>query len=48
MESIKDRIEQLRQELEYHGHRYYDEDDPEISDNQYDQLSLELRALERD
>lgn len=48
MESIKSRIDQLRKELEYHGRRYYDEDDPEISDYQYDQLSLELRALERD
>lgn len=48
MELIKNRIEQLRRELEYHNKRYYDEDNSEISDYEYDKLSLELRALERD
>jgi len=42
------RIEDLRKELEYHEHRYYDLDDPEIDDAAYDALMRELEALERD
>jgi DNA ligase (NAD+) len=41
-----ERAAQLRSELEYHGHRYYVLDDPEISDPQYDALLNELRDLE--
>jgi DNA ligase (NAD+) len=40
------RAEELRRQLEYHGHRYYVLDDPEISDAEYDELLNELRALE--
>ena len=28
----KERIEELRQQVEYHAKKYYDEDKPEISD----------------
>ncbi len=37
---------ELRKQLEHHGHRYYVLDDPEISDDAYDTLLDELRALE--
>jgi DNA ligase (NAD+) len=40
------RASDLRRELERHGHRYYVLDDPEISDEAYDALLDELRALE--
>ena len=36
----------LRDALEYHGHRYYVLDDPEISDAEYDRLFHELLDLE--
>jgi DNA ligase (NAD+) len=40
------RAAQLRKQLEYHGHRYYVLDDPEIGDDDYDALLDELRAIE--
>ena len=40
------RADELRSQLEYHGHRYYVLDDPEISDPDYDALLNELRDLE--
>ena len=36
----------LREELNYHNHRYYILDDPEISDSQYDVLMEKLREIE--
>ena len=41
------RAKELREQLAYHGHRYYVLDDPEIGDDAYDALLDELRALER-
>ena len=43
----KKRIEELRRQVEYHAKRYYDDDDPEISDFEYDMLMVELRNLEK-
>ena len=40
------RAGELREQLEYHSHRYYVLDDPEIGDEEYDRLLDELRALE--
>jgi DNA ligase (NAD+) len=45
-EAVAQRAEELRRQLEYHGHRYYVLDDPEISDAQYDELLNELRDIE--
>ena len=42
------RAAELRKQLEYHGHRYYVLDDPDITDVEYDALLNELRDLERD
>jgi DNA ligase (NAD+) len=42
----KQRIEELREQIRHHNHRYYELDDPEISDAEYDQLLRELEALE--
>ena len=41
-----ERAAQLREELTEHGRRYYVLDDPVITDDQYDQLLDELRAIE--
>ncbi|HEX7504926.1 MAG TPA: NAD-dependent DNA ligase LigA, partial [Syntrophales bacterium] len=40
------RISELRELIEYHNRRYYQLDDPEISDYEYDRLMRELTALE--
>lgn len=44
----KERIEELRKQVEYHAKRYYDDDKPEISDFEYDMLMVELRNLEKE
>ena len=46
--TIKNRIEQLREEINRHNDLYYREARPEISDEQYDRLMRELLDLERD
>jgi DNA ligase (NAD+) len=43
---VATRADELRRQLEYHGHRYYVLDDPEISDPEYDALLGELRDIE--
>lgn len=45
-EAAINRIETLRSLIRYHNRRYYQLDDPEISDLQYDQLMRELIELE--
>ena len=42
-----ERAAELRREVEYHNNKYYVQDDPEISDTQYDDLLRELNALEQ-
>lgn len=45
---VKKRIKELEALLEKHNDLYFNQDDPELTDNEFDQLSLELRALERE
>ncbi len=45
-ETARLRIEELRRQIEYHSRRYYDEDAPEIEDDEFDALTRELRKLE--
>ena len=40
------RVEELRDQLNYHSYRYYVLDDPEVSDAEYDELTRELASLE--
>jgi len=47
-ESARDKIEDLKTRLDYHNRRYYQLDDPEISDAEYDLLLRELIALEQE
>lgn len=44
----KKRAEELRKLIEYHSDRYYNQDDPEISDYEFDQLTRELRQIEKE
>ncbi len=46
--SPAERAAELRKILDHHGYRYYVLDDPEIGDDQYDELIDELRAIEAD
>jgi DNA ligase (NAD+) len=45
-EEAKNRIEQLTSELNSHNHLYYVENNPTLSDFEFDQLLLELQKLE--
>ena len=47
-QKAKQRIEELRELIEYHAKKYYDEDEPEISDFEYDMLMNELKNLEKE
>jgi len=40
-------VAELRRQVEYHNYRYYIQDDPEISDAEYDRLFGRLLELER-
>lgn len=46
MQNPKDRIEELTKLLNYHNHKYYVEDSPEIQDFEYDAMLRELENLE--
>ena len=42
------RAKELRDLLNYHSHKYYVEDDPEIGDYEYDMLQRELAEIEKE
>jgi DNA ligase (NAD+) len=46
--ALQARAEELRQQINHHNYRYHVLDSPEIADAEYDQLMLELRAIEND
>ena len=45
-QEAKIKIEQLKNELKYHSDRYYNHDNPEITDYEYDMLLQELKTIE--
>lgn len=45
-ELARQRLEELRRQINFHAHLYYVLDDPQISDGEYDRLFQELLALE--
>jgi DNA ligase (NAD+) len=45
-EKAREKIEQLRAEINHHNYRYYVLDDPEVADAEYDGLMRELKRLE--
>lgn len=46
LETAKKRTAELKSLIEYHNKRYYEQDEPEISDYDYDMLYRELESLE--
>ncbi|TKB50656.1 NAD-dependent DNA ligase LigA [Ferrimonas sediminicola] len=46
-DNAKQRIERLSREIERHNHAYYVEDNPSITDAEYDRMMRELQALEQ-
>ena len=47
-DSLLERVNELKEQLNYHAHRYYVLDDPEIPDVEYDRLFHELKKIEVD
>ena len=45
-QEAKARIDELRETIDYHSQLYYDNDAPEIEDDEFDALTRELKALE--
>jgi len=45
--NIEKKINSLKQEINYHNIKYYNENDPKISDHEYDLLLRELEKLEK-
>lgn len=43
---VKKQIKELTKKTAYHAEQYYDNDQPEISDYEYDMMMVELRNLE--
>lgn len=48
MNAMEERAAELRRKLVYHSDRYYNQDDPEITDYEYDMLLRELAGLEQE
>ena len=46
LEQAKKKAERLREQIQYHGRKYYVEDSPEISDYEYDMMLRELEGIE--
>lgn len=44
----KTRVEELKKQIEYHSNLYYNEDNPEITDYEFDQMMQELKKLEKE
>lgn len=48
IKEVKKALNRLRKEIRHHNNCYYNNDEPEISDYEYDQLMLQLKKLEAD
>lgn len=46
IKAVKKELQELRKVIRYHNNRYYNEDNPEISDYEYDRLMLRLKGIE--
>jgi DNA ligase (NAD+) len=46
-DALQSRIDKLRAQIEYHNYKYYIEDNPEISDLEFDRLMTELQGIEK-
>lgn len=48
VEAAKKTIDELKEKLNYHIDRYYNQDDPVISDYEYDRMMQDLKKLEKE
>lgn len=48
IKEVKKELNRLRKKIRHHNNCYYNNDEPEISDYEYDQLMLQLKKLEAD
>lgn len=44
----EERVKELREQILYHSDKYYNQDNPEISDYEFDMLMQELKKLEKE
>ena len=47
MSTVKEKYEELKKVIAYHANKYYNDDEPEISDFEYDMLMMELKDIEK-
>ena len=48
LEQARRRVQELREVIDYHSRRYYDQDEPEIEDDEFDRLLNEFIRAELD
>lgn len=46
--TVEEQIKELREKINYHSDRYYNQDSPEISDYEFDMMMQELKKLEKE
>ena len=46
--TLEEQIKELRDKINYHSDRYYNQDSPEISDYEFDMLMQQLKKLEKE
>lgn len=46
--TVEEQIKELREKINYHSDRYYNQDSPEITDYEFDMLMQKLKKLERE
>ena len=46
--SIEEEVKELRKQIEYHSNRYYNMDEPEITDYEYDMMMRRLKEIEKE
>ncbi|NLC87363.1 MAG: NAD-dependent DNA ligase LigA [Clostridiaceae bacterium] len=47
LDEARKQIKELREKTEYYAKKYYDDDEPEITDYEYDMMMNKLKALEK-
>ncbi|MEG2348423.1 MAG: NAD-dependent DNA ligase LigA [Clostridia bacterium] len=45
---VLEELDSLRKKIEYHSKRYYEDDEPEITDFEYDMLTQRLKKIEKE
>lgn len=46
--TVEEQIKELREKINYHSDRYYNQDSPEITDYEFDMMMQELKKLEKE